>query len=96
MLNTCKTIATEGQKTHREARLKPTGRFKLELYTCLQVTYLWVDPFEGRVILVHLKVDFSGGDGQSPPSHQDRGNKLGRAAQDHWACRVQRGWPHAQ
>lgn len=50
-------------------------------------TYLWVGPFESRVILVHLEVDFSGGDGQSPPGHQERGNKLGWAAQDHWACR---------
>ncbi|KAG7243071.1 hypothetical protein INR49_016446 [Caranx melampygus] len=49
----------------------------LQLISCLQCR---------RVILVHLKVDLSGGDGQGSPRHQDRGNKLGRAAQNHWAC----------
>lgn len=62
---------------------------------CLQVPYLWLDPSEGWVILVHLEVDLSGGDGQSPPGHQHGGHQLGRAAQDHWTCRVGGGGgPH--
>lgn len=85
MFNICRPVK-KTITTH--AHTKQTTRFSLTLHTCLQVTYLCVDPFEGWVILVHLKVDFSGGDGQSPPGHQDRGNKLSRAAQDHWACRV--------
>lgn len=92
--NTCRPfparrgrIETKGEKKTCSSQ---SACFKLGLHTCSQVTYLRVDPFEGRVILVHLEVDFSGGDGQSPPGHQDGGNELGRAAQDHWACRVQR------
>lgn len=77
------------KRKKQSQRSKPFGSqsasFKRGLHTCLQVTYLWVDPSEGGVILVHLEVDFSGGDGQSPPGHQEGCNELGRAAQDHWA-----------
>lgn len=49
--------------------------------------YLCVGPFERGIIFIHLEVHFAGGDGQSPPGHQHRGNELGWAAQDHRACR---------
>ena len=62
---------------------------QVKLHTAVRVTHLGVDPLEGRVILVHLEVDLGGGDGQSPPGHQDRGDELGRAAQNHGACRAE-------
>lgn len=69
---------------------KSTVSQSVSALNLVQVTYLCVDPLEGGVILVHLEVDLRGGDGQSPPGHQDGGDELGRAAQDHWACRERR------
>ena len=49
------------------------------------VTYLGVEPCEGRVILVHLEADLRGGDGEGPTDLQQRADQPGRAAQHHRA-----------
>lgn len=40
---------------------------------------------EGRILFVHLKVDFRGGDGERSSSHHDRSHQLSRRAQNHRA-----------
>lgn len=48
-------------------------------------TYFAIDASEGWVIFVHFKIYFRGSDGESPTSFSDRGNKLGRGAQNNRA-----------
>lgn len=48
-------------------------------------TYFAIDASEGWVIFVHFEIDFRGSDGESPTSFSDRGNKLGRGAQNNRA-----------
>lgn len=54
-------------------------------------THLGVDLLEGRVILVHLEIDFRGGDGQRPLGHHHGGDELCRRAEYHRACKAKRG-----
>lgn len=58
-------------------------------------THLGVDLLEGLVILVHLEVDFRGGDGERPLGHHHGGDELCRRAEDHGACKARAaasGW----
>ncbi len=48
-------------------------------------TYFGIDASEGWVIFIHFKIDFRGSDRESPTSYSDRGNKLGRGAQNNRA-----------
>lgn len=51
----------------------------------INVTYFGINASEGRVIFIHFEVNFRGSDRKSPTSYDDRGNNLGRGAQNHRA-----------
>lgn len=53
--------------------------------TYTNATYFGINASEGWVIFVHFKIDFRGSDRESPTSYSDRGNKLGRGAQNNRA-----------
>lgn len=64
----------------------------LGVFTCTHsqihntnATYFGINASEGWVIFVHFKIDFRGSDRESPTSYSDRGNKLGRGAQNNRA-----------
>ena len=47
--------------------------------------YLSISVLECGILLVHLKVDLSSGDGQSSSSHHHWSYQLSWSAQNHWA-----------
>lgn len=69
-----------------QAKLKTTSCHKAtSAVHGITQTHFRVDLLEGRIILIHLEVDFCRGDGKSPLGHHHRSNELGRSAENNWA-----------